>query len=205
MAKPITFNTGEKSFQAAINKVDRDKVYGYIEESISDANGEICLSGNLLDDGSTIILSGATALKTVDFNNNEVDKKSLKAVYMDGKDATLIPSSYDGEVRLELANADDLYNLEVTAVYQLDFENLSVAKKDVLTYFEGEKYYRFVFNYRADYEGADAIMLATENDVFVLTGRMLSFEYLENKNKPVVIEEEVATGNEEDNIDFGML
>jgi len=205
MAKPITFNTGEKSFQAAINKVDRDKVYGYIEESISDANGEICLSGNLLDDGSTIILSGATALKTVDFNNNEVDKKSLKAVYMDGKDATLIPSSYDGEVKLELANADDLYNLEVTAVYQLDFENLSVAKKDVLTYFEGEKYYRFVFNYRADYEGADAIMLATENDVFVLTGRMLSFEYLENKNKPVVIEEEVATGNEEDNIDFGML
>ena len=205
MAKPITFNTGEKSFQAAINKVDRDKVYGYIEESISDANGEICLTGNLLDDGSTIILSGATALKTVDFNNNEVDKKSLKAVYMDGKDATLIPSSYDGEVKLELANADDLYNLEVTAVYQLDFENLSVAKKDVLTYFEGEKYYRFVFNYRADYEGADAIMLATENDVFVLTGRMLSFEYLENKNKPVVIEEEVTTGNEEDNIDFGML
>jgi hypothetical protein len=205
MAKPITFNTGEKSFQAAINKVDRDKVYGYIEESISDANGEICLSGNLLDDGSTIILSGATALKTVDFNNNEVDKKSLKAVYMDGKDATLIPSSYDGEVKLELVNADDLYNLEVTAVYQLDFENLSVSKKDVLSYFEGEKYYRFVFNYRADYEGADAIMLATENDVFVLTGRMLSFEYLENKNKPVVIEEEVTTGNEEDNIDFGML
>jgi hypothetical protein len=205
MAKTITFNTGEKSFQAAINKVDRDKVYGYIEESISDANGEICLTGNLPDDGSTIILSGATALKTVDFNNNEVDKKSLKAVYMDGKDATLIPSSYDGEVKLELANADDLYNLEVTAVYQLDFENLSVAKKDVLTYFEGEKYYRFVFNYRADYEGADAIMLATENDVFVLTGRMLSFEYLENKNQPVVIEEEVTTGNEEDNIDFGML
>jgi hypothetical protein len=205
MAKPITFNTGEKSFQAAINKVDRDKVYGYIEESISDANGEICLTGNLLDDGSTIILSGATALKTVDFNNNEVDKKSLKAVYMDGKDATLIPSSYDGEVKLELAYADDLYNLEVTAVYQLDFENLSLAKKDVLTYFEGEKYYRFVFNYRADYEGADAIMLATESDVFVLTGRMLSFEYLENKNKPVVIEEEVTTGNEEDNIDFGML
>jgi len=93
----------------------------------------------------------------------------------------------------------------VTAVYQLDFENLSVAKKDVHNYFEGEKYYRFVFNYRADYEGADAIMLATENDVFVLTGRMLSFEYLENKNKPVVIEEEVTTGNEEDNIDFGML
>jgi len=205
MAKPITFNTGEKSFQAAINKVDRDKVYGYIEESISDANGEICLTGNLLDDGSTIILSGATALKTVDFNNNEVDKKSLKAVYMDGKDATLIPSSYDGEVKLELAIADDLYNLEVTAVYQLDFENLSVAKNDVLTYFEGEKYYRFVFNYRADYEGADAIMLATESDVFVLIGRMLSFEYLENKNKPVVIEEEVTTGNEEDNIDFGML
>ena len=205
MAKPITFNTGEKSFQAAINKVDRDKVYGYIEESITDANGEICLTGNLLDDGSTIILSGSTALKTVDENNNEVDKKSLKAVYMDGKDAILIPSSYEGEVKLEAAHVDDLYNLEVTAVYQLDFENLSVSKTDVLKYFEGEKYYRFVFNYRADYEGADAVMLATENDIFILTGRMLSFEYLENKTKPISIDEESTSTNEDDNMDFGML
>jgi hypothetical protein len=205
MAKPITFNTGKKSFQAAINKVDRDKVYGYIEESIFDAYGDLCQTGNLLDDGSTIILSGSTALKTVDLNNIEVDKKSLRAVYLDGKDATLIPSSYEGEVKLEEASVDDLYNLEVTAVYQLDFENLTVSKKEVLSYFEADKYYRFVFNYRADYEGADAIMLATENDIFILTGRLLSFDYLENKNKSVLIEEDTTIGNEEENIDFGML
>lgn len=205
MAKPITFNTGEKTFQAAINKVDRDKVYGYIEESVSDANGEPCLTGSLMDDGSTIIMSGATALKTVDSNNNEVDKKSLKAVYMDGKEAVLIPSSYEHEVKLDNANADDLYNLEVTAVYQLDFENLNVSKTEVLKYFDGDIYYRFVFNYRADYEGADAIMLATENDIFILTGRMLSFQYLENKNQPVTIDETSEPVNEEDNMDFGML
>ena len=205
MSKLITFNIGDKKIQASINKVDRDKVYGYIEEKITDANGNECMLGSLLDDGTTIFLSGSTALKTVDKEINEVDKKSLKTVYMDGKDAILVPSSYDQEVNLEAATVDDLYNLEVTTVYQLAFEESSVYKTDILKLFEGDQYYRFVFNYRADYEGADAIILATATDIFILTGRLLSFEYLENKNLNLVIEEDVAGNTEEDNIDFGML
>lgn len=203
MAKAITFFLGDKSFQSSINKIDRNKVYGFVEELVTDASGNICTTGSIMDDGSTIILSGATALKTVDKNNNEVDKKTLKAVYMDGKDAVLVPSSYDQEVKLHHASVDDLYNLEVTAVYQMAFEDTGIAKADVLKML-GEDYYRFVFNYRADYEGADAIMLATATDVFVLTGRMLEFNYLENKNTVVVLDDETTTDSD-DSIDFGML
>lgn len=203
MAKSITFSIGEKKFQGAINKVDRDKVYGFVEELVTDASGNLCTTGSIMDDGSTIILSGATALKTVDKNNKEVDKKTLKAVYMDGKDAVLVPSSYDQEVMLQKTIVDDLYNLEVTAVYQMGFEDTGIAKADVLKML-GEDYYRFVFNYRADYEGADAIMLATANEVFVLTGRLLEFNFLENKNTVVVLDEETAAETD-DSIDFGML
>ena len=203
MAKSITFSIGDKKFQGAINKVDRDKVYGFVEELVTDASGYLCTTGSIMDDGSTIILSGATALKTVDKNNKEVDKKTLKAVYMDGKDAVLVPSSYDQEVMLQKTIVDYMYNLEVTAVYQMAFEDTGIAKADVLKML-GDDYYRFVFNYRADYEGADAIMLATANEVFVLTGRLLEFNFLENKNNVVVLEDETAAETD-DSIDFGML
>jgi len=203
MAKNITFRMGYLSFAAGLNKVDRDKVYGYVEEVVLDTQGKPCGTGSLLDDGQTLVLSGATALKTVDANNAEVDKQSMKMVYADGTDAVLVPSSYDGEVALKPATMDELFDLEVTAVYQLAWEDASV-KEATLKALDAGAMYRFVFNYRADYEGADAIMLSAQNEVFVMTGRILEFEYLENATAAPVVTPEVPV-EDEDDMDFGML
>lgn len=203
MGKQLKFILGKQIFEAAITKVDRDKVYGFVEEVVTDKNGNPCATGNLLDDGQTVILSGATAIKTVDAKGAEVDKKSLKTVYMDGSDAVLVPSSYDGEIELQAATLDDLFNLEVSTVYQLSWEDEG-AKISLCKALEGGKVYRFVFNYRADYEGADAVVIASQNEVFFLTGRMLEFDYLENKIV-VVVEETVQVAQEEEDVDFGML
>ena len=193
---------GNLSFAAGLNKVDRDKVYGYVEEVVLDTQGKPCSTGSLLDDGQTLVLSGATALKTVDANNAEVDKKTLKTVYLDGKDATLIPSSYDGEIELAKGDLDDLFNLEVTTVYQLILED-ATSKTAMLNLLEGGNVFQFVFNYRADYEGADALVLSSQNEIFVLTGRMLEFDFLENKSATPLVEEFVEESEEE--MDFGML
>ena len=202
MAKNITFRMGQHSFAAAINKVDRDKVYGFVEEVITDESGKSCVSGSLLDDGQTVVLSGATALKTVDANQAEVDKKALKMVYADGTDAVLVASSYDGEVELKQATQEELFDLEVNTVYQLQWED-DAAKQSTLKQLDNGALWKFVFNYRADYEGADAIMLSAQNEVFVLTGRLLEFDFLENKTAVPVAEPEVE--QEEDSMDFGML
>jgi hypothetical protein len=135
-------------------------------------------------------------------NNTEVDKKALKTVYMDGSDALLVPSSYDGTIELVQATMEDLFNLEVTTIYQLTWEDVG-AKGNMLKELEDGKLFRFVFNYRADYEGADAILLSSQNEIFVLTGRLLEFEYLENKTAIPVAEVETAEQDEE--VDFGML
>jgi hypothetical protein len=203
MAKNLTFVIDKQKFAAGITKVDRDKVYGFVDEVVSDKSGNACETGNLLDDGQTLILSGATALKTVDANNQEVDKKTLKTVYLDGKDATLIPSSYDGEIELVKGDLDDLFNLEVTTVYQLTWED-AASKASMLKLLEGGNVFQFVFNYRADYEGADALVLCSQNEIFVLTGRMLEFEYLENKSAIPPVEE-AAVEEAEEEVDFGML
>ncbi len=202
MAKNLTFVIGDEKFLASISKIDRDKVYGYVEEVVTDKEGNACIVGSLLDDGQTLVLSGATALKTVDAKFNEVDKKSVKTVYQDGKDAVLIPSSYDVEIQLRESALDDLFNLEVNTVYQLTWED-ATSKLSLLKLLENGKVYQFVFNYRADFEGADALLIAAQDEVFVLTGRMLAFEFLENKSAAPLMEEVVEES--EDEMDFGML
>jgi len=203
MAKAIQFAAGDLKFSAALTKIDRDKVYGFIEVKVNDEKGNPCSMGSLLDDGRTLVLNGATAIKTVDASFNELDKKVLKVVYQDGKDAVLVPSSYEGEVNLTETSLDDLFNLEITSVYQLDFEDES-QKKSVSDYLSDGKVARFVFNYRADYEGADAILISNADGIFALTGRIIDFPYLENKLAPVaatLVEETI----EEEGMDFGML
>ena len=202
MAKNLTFSINKTNYSAGITKVDRDKVYGFVEEQVLDKNGNLCSTGALLDDGQTLVLTGATAMKTVTDNNEEVDKKALKAVYMDGKDAILVPSSYEGTIELAKATIDDLFNLEVNSIYQLTWEDAS-AKSSMLKELENGNLFSFVFNYRADYEGADAILLSAQNEVFILTGLILEFEYLENKTAAPLVELESAEQEEE--VDFGML
>jgi hypothetical protein len=203
MAKAIQFVAGKLKFAAALTKIDRDKVYGFIEVKVNDDKGNPCIMGSLLDDGRTLVLNGATALKTVDASYNELDKKELKVIYQDGSDAVLVASSYEVEVNLTKTSLDDLFNLEITSVYQLDFEDAS-QKKSVSDYLADGKVARFVFNYRADYEGADAILIANADGIFALTGRIIDFPYLENKLAQVaanLVEETM----EEEAMDFGML
>ncbi len=203
MAKAIEFVADNLNFSAAITKVDRDKVYGFIELNVKDDLGKPCNLGSMLDDGKTLVLNGSTALKTVDNKYNELDKKQLKVVYQNGEDAILIPSSFDGEVKLSKASFDDLFNLEITSVYQLDFEDAS-ALKSTSDYLADGKLLRFIFNYRADYEGADAILITNDEGVFALTGRIIEFPFLDNKlSLPVdsIFEETL----EDEEMDFGML
>ena len=179
MGKNIHFVIEGKSWSAGISKVDRNKVYGYVEEIISDSNGELCSVASILEDGQTIIVSGATALKTVDAENKEISKDAIKIVNLDGSDAVLVPSSYDTDAVLTPGTLDDLFNLEITSVYQLVWDD-EVAKLDLISYLNTNKVLKFVFNYRADYEGADAVLITGQNQVFALTGKFLEFQFLKD-------------------------
>lgn len=204
MGKNIHFVIEGKSWSAGISKVDRNKVYGHVEEIISDSNGELCSVASILEDGQTIIVSGATALKTVDSENKEISKDAIKTVNLDGTDAVLVPSSYDTDAVLTPGTLDDLFNLEITSVYQLVWED-EAAKLDLIAYLGTNKVLKFVFNYRADYEGADAVLITAQNQVFALTGKFLEFQFLENKQVIVLEDTDADATVEEDSMDFGML
>ena len=88
-------------------------------------------------------------------------------------------------------------------MYQLDFED-AAQKKSVSNFLADGKVARFVFNYRADYEGADAILIANANGIFALTGRIIDFPFLKNEVEPIS-ETLVEQPIEEEGMDFGML
>jgi len=201
MARLINFKTVNQHWQAGLTKVDRKKVYGYTSEEVTDLDGNLCTMGNILDDGSTLILQGLTAMKTVDMDNAEIDKKTLKAVYMDGTDAEIIPSSFDIDVQLTETTVEDLLDLEITSIYQLEFES-DEQRKALQEELLSGKLYRFIFNFRAGYDGNDAILLANNEGIFALTGRLIEFDYLDNKILDFVIDEDE---DDEDEMDFSML
>ena len=203
MAKAIEFVADNFKFAAALTKVDRDKVYGFIELKVKDDSANPCILGSILDDGKTLILNGSTALKTVDAKYNELDKKQLKVVYQNGEDAILVPSSFDGEVKLSQASFDDLFNLEISSVYQLEFEDSSTLKS-ASDHLANGKLLRFIFNYRADYEGADAILISNSEGVFALTGRIIEFPFLDNQLS-ISVESLFEETVEDEEMDFGML
>jgi hypothetical protein len=201
MGRELQFSFADSKWSGGIVKLDRQKLYGHVEEIVLDGSGEPCLLASILEDGRTLILSGQTALKTVDHQLAEVDKQSLKTVNLDGSEATLRPSSFDMDTQPVVVTLDELYNLEVTSVYQMVFGSEAEKQSAIATLSEIPGL-GFTFNYRADYEGADAIMLTSNEEVFILTGKYVAFEYLENQQMALNLETEEE---EDEDIDFGML
>jgi hypothetical protein len=201
MGKRMSFSFKDKAWEAGLAKVDRDKVYGYVEEAVATSDGKPCTLAGMLDDGQTLVLPGSTALKTVDGLNREVDKNSIRHVRPDGREAKLVPSSYDAPVQLQEVGLDDIYNLEVSAVYQLDFQDGN-GREVAVQALEEVAGLGFVFNFRTDYEGADAVMMAAQGHVFILTGRYVAFSFL--SNAPITAMDAPEDESSED-IDFGMM
>ena len=142
-------------------------------------------------------------MKKVDEQLREVDKSEIKTVKIDGSEAVLQPSIFDIETVLEETELDALLDLQVELSYQLSFENDS-DKATAISILKTEKAYFFLYNYRADYEAADAYLLSNGKEIFALSGKIVKFEYLDNKTIIPIDEFEEETASDEE-LDFSML
>lgn len=200
MAKEASFQVNGKSFTAALTKVDRDKVYGWVEERYFDSNGNPLSWATLLVDGKTLIGTGGTALKTLGPDGEEVSKSTLQAIQPDGSPAEIQKSVYDGPVDLSTdCSIEDLMRLEVKAVYQLA---ISEGMDGLRSALEKHPVLYFKFNYRADYEADDAFVIGQGGHVFIITGVLQEFEYA-LPEKPAVVD--AADDESDGSLDFNMF
>jgi hypothetical protein len=199
MAKHVTFHLGGHEYQAAPVKIERKKLYGWSEIIALDDEGGECTLVSVDESGSRIIPKGGTGMGILTPQLRWVDRTALKAVTADGKDAPVIPSSYDTPIALEkTAGAERLLDYVITALYQVECAD---GLADAL----GDAIYEFPFNPKADYEGSAAFLLVSNGTVFMLAGWETRFEYLGLSEAEVIEEDEEEAGEEDGDIDFSMF
>ena len=192
MAKPIQFTGGGISCTAQIEKVDRDKLYGWVNTQVFDDNNSLC--------GKTLIPAGGFALKLLGSDGNEVARKDLIAKNSDGEVLESIPSVFDRPILLRAdATIEDYLDLQVKVVYQLIME----SGKDELVAALATRFLSFDFNYRAGYEVDTGFLIAAEGQIFAIIGKPAVFEFITLETPAVVDSED--TVEEDESLDFGML
>ncbi len=199
MAKPLQFKGVGLECSAQIEKVDRDKIYGWVNTRALDDKGELCVTASLLDDGKTLIPAGGFTLKLISESGSEIARKDLIAKDDDGNTLNLIPSSFDTTIELrDDVSLEDYLDLQVKTVYQLTMD----SGKDALLTTLGKGLLSFNFNYRAGYETDTGYLIPVDNEVFAVIGRPTKFEMI--KLETLAIEDD-ETSEDDESLDFGML
>ena len=63
MAKPLIFRHGKSELSFQLDKLDRDKLYGYIDTEAHDSQNRVCQLAILGGDGKTLVGRGGSALQ----------------------------------------------------------------------------------------------------------------------------------------------
>ena len=197
MGRSLAFNLKGSLFSAEPVKIERKKLYGFTKTFVYDENGQECETANLDTGASGLIPRGGLGLGILSPEGLWVERASLKAVNTQGKDACLIPSSYDSPINLnKKTSAQDLLDYCITGFYELPNKDLSSTL--------GEDIYTFDYCYRASYEPSTAFILANEDCAFMLLGYRADFEVL-NLPEEAVIDDEDIEDEDDEEIDFSFI
>ena len=201
MARTAEFSINGLSIVAELKKVDRKKIYGWSSIEVYDENKSKCKIAGLAD-GCYILPSGSTSLVTLNTKGEVVSKSDMVGLDSNGKPVDKVPSVYDRTVMLREATVDEYLSLSVKSVYQL---SIAEKKEDFLKVLNTGKIFYFVFNYREDYEGDDAFLLSSGNEIFAITGMLSEPDFigLQDNEQELVVEDTETT--DEDDFDFAMF
>ncbi len=199
MAQALRFQIGGTEIESAPVKLDRKKLYGYVDTVATNAAGEICVSAQVDPDGGLIVPAGAVKPAILDEDGLWVERSELVPMSADGQELPVLPSSFDAPIVLDRkAGADEFLDHVWKSVYQLDSAELAAAV--------GNDIYSFPFNYRSGPIADEGYLLASDGAVFLFAGERIAFEYIGISEEGVLDEEaDQDAGQEEDDFDFGMM
>jgi len=204
MAKTLNFKINDKIYDLEALKLDRKKLYGFTEKVVLDNKDNDCKTLSLYPDLAMVIPKGGIGLGTISEAGKWIEKSDMIYINEDNEAATLIPSSYDGEINLkETVSIEYFLEHNIVSVYSLqgeenhpDFVNSLKSNNRIFT---------FVFNYRADYEGDPAFLIENDGEVFVLVGKKIEFKFLGINEYGVLDEIENDSFDDENEFDFAMM
>ena len=203
MAKELQFTLNDKLFSLEALKLERKKLYGWTDKVAVNAKDEPCKTVSLMEEEGVLLPKGSSGLGSIDEKGIWVDKSELIAYDENGKEAPLVPSSFDEPIVLDTKiTEEELLEHNITSVYSLQGEELYPDFIEFMKNKDG--IYTFEFNYRADYEGDPAFLVENGGELFVMVGKKTSYEFV-GLEEAVILDEDEENSDELDEFDFGMM
>jgi hypothetical protein len=205
MAKPLTVVFQGQSVNLSLEKVDRTKLYGYVETEVLDESGKRCELATLAGDGHSIIGRGGTGLVYLSPDGLWRKKSTLKPIDIHGQAITPVKSTFDAPVTLDQqATIDDYLSHNIHLTYRLEADQEHAALLDEL---KKGSIFRFPFSYRGGVEAsAGFLLLGADGNLFLCVGAPAALEFVGLKTTAAVVADEAeAQTEEEDLLDFSMV
>ena len=202
MARTLSFSHKGTEFQVPIDKVDRKKVYGWVERKAIDRDGNDCFFGSISGDGLNIFGRESFEMGHVNDNGDWIEKSTLKVVGNDGEDVDRQDASFKKVTELEeIVSVNEYLDHTAKSIYQLEAsdELLELVKA-------ADGIYKFTFNYTASYQPDPAFLVENEGILFMVVAEDAGFEFIglaEVENTVLVEDEEDEETSDE--LDFSMF
>ncbi len=187
-------------------KVDRDRLYGFVEREVVDDAGRPCELFTLAADGRTLIARGGTCLAVISAEGEWIEKSRLTAVDLEGRPMSAVPSSYSAPIPVErTATIDEYLAHDIRLIYRIDLET---SAPDLLADLRKGTIYSFPYSFRGGIEPDAAFLVCNaDGEPFMLVGNPTEFHFV-GLAESSGVEEADATetaAEEDDALDFGMM
>jgi len=205
MAKPLTVVFRGETVNLELEKVERSKLYGYVETEVVDDAGRHCELATLISDGHSIVGKGGTALAYLTAEGLWRRKTELTAVDLHGKVIEPVKSTFDAPVPLDAtASVDDYLSHNIHLIYRMTPDEESVPLSAAL---KAGTIFRFPFSYRGGLEASAGFLLqGSDGNIFLCVGKPTSAEFVDLKATAAVVPQaDEAVIEDDDALDFNLV
>ena len=203
--KPLVLRLGDgPEIPVRLEKIDRSRLYGYVEVEALDDAGRRCDLATLAQDGHTLVGEGGRALAMLSPDGRWVDRKTMRPVDPEGRAVAPVPSTFAQPVTLaDTATVDQYLEHSIRAVYQLDPVDEALLAPLAAELASGT-IFRFPFSFRGGLAADVAFLLAgADGGLFMAIGQPGQLTFVGLENQSAAVEEDELP--EEEEADFGML
>jgi hypothetical protein len=211
MAKPLVLEYRGSQVSLGLQKVDRTKLYGYVDTEVVDEAGRACELGTLLGDGHSVVGKGGTGLAYLSPDGLWRKKADLRPVDRDGNPIPTVKSTFDTVVPLsDQATIEDYLSHNINLIYLLTHEPPEGMPaqpiEELVEDLREGTIYRFPFSYRGGVSATVGFLLTGgDGNLFLCVGVPTAIEYVGLKATAAVVTDPCDEGVEEDAIDFSMV
>ena len=204
MARALHFEIEGETLDVPLEKVDRHKIYGWVDRKAFDRDNVPCYLGSISGDGLHVFGKEAFEQGYLNQASEWVERGDLLTVSAEGEELTVVPSSFKSTISLaEEISVDDYLLFNAKSVYQLGGDTAAALSDKV-----GTRILQFSFNYNSSYDPDPAFLLNNSEGLFMVIAQRTDFAFIGKDEEADLLaadEDDADEEEEGDIMDFSMM